>query len=102
MRMSLRALMEDPLPVTAPLVLNPRMPTMVEAAGFPADHLGGATGYRSGRDRARASGRADPDLDRGEAGRLARAEGAVHAHRVAVAAGAVEDEGQRRLPSRPI
>src|SRR5712664_2121650 len=45
--MSLRALMHDPLPVTAPLVLNPLMARMVEAAGFPAGYLGGgATGYQ--------------------------------------------------------
>ncbi len=44
--MSLRALMEGPLPVTAPLVLNPLMARMAEAAGFPAGYLGGgATGY---------------------------------------------------------
>jgi len=42
----LRALMQGPLPVTAPLVLNPLMARMVEAAGFPAGYLGGgATGY---------------------------------------------------------
>src|SRR5437763_3886555 len=34
------------MPVTAPLVLNPLMARMVEAAGFTAGHLGGgATGY---------------------------------------------------------
>ena len=45
--MSLRALMQGPLPVTAPLVLNPLMARMVEAAGFPAGYLGGgATGYQ--------------------------------------------------------
>ena len=45
--MSLRALMQGPLPVTAPLVLNPLMAKMVEAAGFPAGYLGGgATGYQ--------------------------------------------------------
>src|SRR5437763_10857416 len=34
------------MPVTAPLVLNPLMARMVEAAGFPAGYLGGgATGY---------------------------------------------------------
>jgi methylisocitrate lyase len=45
--MSLSALMEGPLPVTAPLVLNPLMAKMVEAAGFPAGYLGGgATGYQ--------------------------------------------------------
>ncbi len=44
--MSLRTLMEGPLPVTAPLVLNPLMARMAEAAGFPAGYLGGgATGY---------------------------------------------------------
>src|SRR5512132_1920605 len=44
--MSLRDRMQDPLPVTAPLVLNPLMARMVEAAGFPAAYLGGgATGY---------------------------------------------------------
>ena len=45
--MSLRALMQGPLPVTAPLVLNPLMARMVEVAGFPAGYLGGgATGYQ--------------------------------------------------------
>jgi methylisocitrate lyase len=45
--MSLRALMERPLPVTAPLVLNPLMARMVESAGFAAGYLGGgATGYQ--------------------------------------------------------
>ena len=44
--MSLRAMMQGPRPVTAPLVLNPLMARMVEAAGFPAGYLGGgATGY---------------------------------------------------------
>jgi methylisocitrate lyase len=44
---SLRALMQGPLPVTAPLVLNPLMARMAEAAGFPAGYLGGgATGYQ--------------------------------------------------------
>lgn len=44
--MSLRALIERPEPVTAPLVLNPLMARMAEAAGFPAGYLGGgATGY---------------------------------------------------------
>ena len=43
----LRALMQGPLPVTAPLVLNPLMARMVETAGFPAGYLGGgATGYQ--------------------------------------------------------
>ncbi len=45
--MSLRSLMEERLPVTAPLVLNPLMAKMVEAMGFPAGCLGGgATGYQ--------------------------------------------------------
>jgi len=45
--MSLRDLMQGALPVTAPLVLNPLMARMVEAAGFPAGYLGGgATGYQ--------------------------------------------------------
>ena len=45
--MSLRTLIRGPLPVTAPLVLNPLMARMVEAAGFPAGYLGGgATGYQ--------------------------------------------------------
>jgi 2-methylisocitrate lyase-like PEP mutase family enzyme len=45
--MSLKALMQGPLPVTAPLVLNPLMARMVEAAGFPAGYLGGgSTGYQ--------------------------------------------------------
>jgi 2-methylisocitrate lyase-like PEP mutase family enzyme len=44
---SLRSLMQRPLPITAPLVLNPLMAKMVEAAGFPAGYLGGgATGYQ--------------------------------------------------------
>jgi len=44
--MSLRARLHDPLPVTAPLVLNPLMARMAEAAGFTAGYLGGgATGY---------------------------------------------------------
>ena len=43
--MSLTALKEGALPVTAPLVLNPLMARMVKAAGFPAGYLGGgATG----------------------------------------------------------
>jgi 2-methylisocitrate lyase-like PEP mutase family enzyme len=43
--MSLRSLMQGPLPVTAPLVLNPLMAKMVEAMGFRAGYLGGgATG----------------------------------------------------------
>jgi methylisocitrate lyase len=44
--MSLRARLQDALPVTAPLVLNPLMARMVEAAGFTAGYLGGgASGY---------------------------------------------------------
>ena len=44
--MSLRARLQGALPVTAPLVLNPLMARMVEAAGFPAGYLGGgASGY---------------------------------------------------------
>src|SRR5512145_2759372 len=44
--MTLAALMQGPLPVTAPLVLNPLMAKLVEAAGFTAGYLGGgATGY---------------------------------------------------------
>jgi methylisocitrate lyase len=45
--MSLRAAIQGPRPVTAPLVLNPLMARMVEAAGFGAGYLGGgATGYQ--------------------------------------------------------
>ena len=45
--MSLRAMMHGPTPVTAPLVLNPLMARMAEAAGFTAGYLGGgATGYQ--------------------------------------------------------
>jgi len=40
---SIRALMQGPLPVTAPLVLNPLMARMVEAAGYLG---GGSTGYQ--------------------------------------------------------
>jgi len=44
---SIRALLRGPLPVTAPLVLNPLMARMVEAAGFSAGYLGGgSTGYQ--------------------------------------------------------
>ena len=40
-------LTQGPLPVTAPLVLNPLMARMVEDAGFGAGYLGGgATGYQ--------------------------------------------------------
>jgi methylisocitrate lyase len=47
MSASLRALMHGPLPITAPLVLNPLMARMVEQAGFSAGYLGGgATGYQ--------------------------------------------------------
>jgi 2-methylisocitrate lyase-like PEP mutase family enzyme len=43
---SLRQLMQGALPITAPLVLNPLMARMAEAAGFPAGYLGGgSTGY---------------------------------------------------------
>ena len=34
----LRSRPDDPLPITAPLVLNPLMAKMVEAAGFPAGY----------------------------------------------------------------
>src|SRR5437867_1186671 len=45
--MSLKDTLQAPLPVTAPLVLNPLMAKMAEAAGFPAGYLGGgATGYQ--------------------------------------------------------
>jgi hypothetical protein len=45
--MSLRQLIQRPIPVTAPLVLNPLMTRMAEAAGFPAGYLGrGSTGYQ--------------------------------------------------------
>lgn len=45
--MRLTALMQGPLPVTAPLVLNPLMARLAEAAGFSAGYLGGgATGYQ--------------------------------------------------------
>src|SRR5262249_18208642 len=44
---SIRALLRGPLPVTAPLVLNPLMARVVEAAGCGAGYLGGgATGYQ--------------------------------------------------------
>ena len=44
---SIRAQLQGPRPVTAPLVLNPLMARMVEAAGFPAGYLGGgSTGYQ--------------------------------------------------------
>jgi 2-methylisocitrate lyase-like PEP mutase family enzyme len=41
--MSLRLKLDGPLPVTAPLVLNPLMARMVEAAGYLG---GGASGYQ--------------------------------------------------------
>jgi 2-methylisocitrate lyase-like PEP mutase family enzyme len=45
--MSLRQLIQRPMPVTAPLVLNPLMARMAEAAAFPAGYLGGgSTGYQ--------------------------------------------------------
>src|SRR5262249_32087705 len=45
--MTLTTLIQGPLPVTAPLVLNPLMAPMIEAAGFGAGYLGGgATGYQ--------------------------------------------------------
>ena len=45
--MSLRARLRDAVPITAPLVLNPLMARMAEAAGFSAGYLGGgATGYQ--------------------------------------------------------
>src|SRR5690242_7383548 len=41
-----RLKLDGPLPVTAPLVLNPLMARMVEAMGFEAGYLGGgSTGY---------------------------------------------------------
>ena len=46
-RPSLHDLIHRPTPVTAPLVLNPLMARMAEAAGFPAGYLGGgSTGYQ--------------------------------------------------------
>ena len=46
-RPTLRDLIQQPMPVTAPLVLNPLMARMAEAAGFPAGYLGGgSTGYQ--------------------------------------------------------
>src|SRR5256714_6045038 len=45
--MSLKTLIQGSLPVTAPLVLNPLMARMVEAAGFQAGYLGGgSSGYQ--------------------------------------------------------
>ena len=44
--MSLKALLDGPAPITAPLVLNPLMARMAESSGFAAGYLGGgATGY---------------------------------------------------------
>ncbi len=44
--MSLKSRLAEPLPVTAPLVLNPLMARMVETMGFGAGYLGGgSTGY---------------------------------------------------------
>ena len=44
--MSLKSRLAGPLPVTAPLVLNPLMARMVETMGFGAGYLGGgSTGY---------------------------------------------------------
>src|SRR5437879_681662 len=46
-RPTLRDLIQRPLRLTAPLVLNPLMARMAEAAGFPAGYLGGgSTGYQ--------------------------------------------------------
>jgi 2-methylisocitrate lyase-like PEP mutase family enzyme len=45
--MSLRSKLNEPLPITAPLVLNPLMARMVESAGFSAGYLGGgSSGYQ--------------------------------------------------------
>src|SRR5918998_6785501 len=45
--MSLKAQLDAPQPITAPLVLNPLMARMAEIAGFSAGYLGGgATGYQ--------------------------------------------------------
>src|SRR5919202_1844503 len=44
--MSLKSQLNGPLPIRAPLVLNPLMARLAEAAGFEAGYLGGgATGY---------------------------------------------------------
>jgi 2-methylisocitrate lyase-like PEP mutase family enzyme len=46
--MSLRSKLNEPLPITAPLVLNPLMARMVESAGFSAGYLGGgSSGYQN-------------------------------------------------------
>ncbi len=50
--MSLRQLIQRPMPVTAPLVLNPLMARMAEAAGFQAIEIedqGDRAGDRRGR-----------------------------------------------------
>ena len=50
--MSLRQLIQRPMPVTAPLVLNPLMARMAEAAGFQAIEIedqGARAGDRRGR-----------------------------------------------------
>ena len=47
----LRAQLEGPLPITAPLVLNPLMARMVEAAGFPAGWAAARPATRRWRSR---------------------------------------------------
>ena len=55
--MSLRARVQEALPVTAPLVLNPLMGRRVEAVGLGAGCLGGgATGYQSRVEHERLGG----------------------------------------------
>ena len=50
--MSLKSRLDGPLPVTAPLVLNPLMARMVESMGFGAGYLGGgSSGYQRSRSR---------------------------------------------------
>ena len=45
--MSLRSKLSGPVPITAPLVLNPLMARLVERAGFDAGYLGGgSSGYQ--------------------------------------------------------
>jgi len=51
--MSLRALIQRPMPVTAPLVLNPLMARMAEAAGFPAGYMSAAARPATRRSRSR-------------------------------------------------
>jgi 2-methylisocitrate lyase-like PEP mutase family enzyme len=47
LRPSLKAQLDGPAPITAPLVLNPLMARLAEAAGFPAGYLGGGgSGYQ--------------------------------------------------------